>query len=92
MLNRTELKALCKLLDPLTEVQAENAIMYSLGATQAQIAEMRHVTTVSVKKSLDQTLAKLDIYNLSTLRQVVLVRIFSKTFSLLSSQSVTEGN
>ncbi len=95
MFNRTDIKTLCKLFPQLTEVQAEHAIMYSLGSTKAQIAETRKVTVASVKKSLDMALLKMEISHLSTLRQIVLSSIFCSFYTMLSrlsSQSTTESN
>ncbi|WP_208951027.1 sigma-70 family RNA polymerase sigma factor [Rahnella sp. ChDrAdgB13] len=75
MLNPTDISKLRNVLDELSDAQATNAIYFSWGNTQQQIAEMRKVTPVSVRRSLEEARKKLCLSNLDTLRSVVTTRI-----------------
>ncbi|MCR8998675.1 hypothetical protein [Rahnella perminowiae] len=75
MPNPTEISKLRNLLDELSDVQAINAIYFSWGNNQQQIADMRKVTPVSVRKSLEEARNKLSLNSLDTLRAVVITRI-----------------
>lgn len=71
----TEVTKLRNLLDELSDNQAANAIYFSWGITQQQIADIRNVTLSSVKNSLEQARKKLGLNNLDTLRTLVTFRV-----------------
>lgn len=71
----TQLSKLRNLLDELSDTQATNAIYFSWGNTHQQIADMRNVTPVSVRKSLEEARKKMGLNSLDSLRSVVTTRV-----------------
>lgn len=85
MMNPTELEALCKLFPELSPAQAANVILLSMGASQEEIAEIRHVSAASVKRSLHDARTKLNMTNLGSLRPAILLRVMSSMFTCISA-------
>lgn len=71
----TQLSKLRNLLEELSDTQAANAIYFAWGNTHQQIADMRNVTPVSVRKSLEEARKKMGLNNLESLRSVINTRI-----------------
>lgn len=87
MLNPTQFGVLCNLFPDLTPAQAESVVLYSMGASQAEIIEIRHVSSASVKRSLHEARIKLDLPNLNSLRTAVLIRMMSNIITSISAKT-----
>lgn len=68
-------KALYKYFPELTENQAINVLLFSMGKKLEDIADMRGVAPATIKKGLHSAQEKLDLQSLNMLRTVASNRI-----------------
>lgn len=64
-----------KFFPELTVTQTENTLLFSVGISQSDIATLRQVSPVTIRKSLMEAQERLSLFSLSALRSVVQVRL-----------------
>jgi DNA-binding CsgD family transcriptional regulator len=76
----TQFSAVRNVFPELSNVQFETTVLYAIGLSQKEIADMRGVSLTSAKRTLETAREQYSLSSLSCLRSIFHVRLFLHLF------------
>ncbi|GFN47304.1 MULTISPECIES: helix-turn-helix transcriptional regulator [Candidatus Regiella] len=74
-----------KVFSELSVAQSETVLLFAIGIPYEDIADFRHISVKSVRRHLHESMKKLSIFSLNSLRSVIIIRLFLFTFNGISA-------